>query len=238
MSNLDRLWEWMTHRDEPRASSAKSVFVVGLGRFGTALATSLVAMGVEVMAIDTDDGLVNEWSDKLTHVRLADGTSATTLTQLGAATFDAAVVAIGTDLEASILSTAALADLGVSNIWAKAITNEHGRILERVGAHHVVFPEKQMGQRVARVVTGQVLDYFLLDEGFVLAEVKAPKALQGKSLGESGVRRNFSVTVVCVKPSGGNFTYATAETVLGEGDLVLVAGTVNDTERFARFASS
>jgi trk system potassium uptake protein TrkA len=228
----------MTQRDDAMSSSAKSVFVVGLGRFGTSLATSLVAMGVEVMAIDNNEVLVNEWADKLTHVRMANGTSAATLTQLGAAAFDAAVVAIGTDLEASILTTAALADLGVNNIWAKAITTEHGRILERVGAHHVVFPEKEMGQRVARIVTGQVLDYFLLDEGFVLAEVKAPKTLLGQSLGDTGVRTNFSVTVVCVKPAGGNFTYATAETVLGEGDLVLVAGSVQDTERFARFASA
>jgi trk system potassium uptake protein TrkA len=237
LNNLDRLWDWVAQRNDT-TTSASSVLVIGLGRFGTSLASTLADMHIEVMAIDSDQQLVNQWADKLTHVRVADGTSAAALAQLGASGFDAAVVAIGTDIEASILSTSALSDLGVSNIWAKAITNEHGRILERVGAHHVVFPEAQMGQRVARVVTGQVLDYFLLDDGFVLAELNAPAALLGKTLAETDIRRRFSVTVVCYKPAGGAFTYATAETVLGPGDLVLVAGTVADTERFSRFAAS
>ncbi|MFV0259031.1 MAG: potassium channel family protein [Acidimicrobiales bacterium] len=238
MSNLDRLWDWVSQRNEGRtSSSANSVLVIGLGRFGTALASTLVDMDLEVMAIDTDQLLVNQWADRLTHVRVADGTSAAALGQIGAGGFDVAVVAIGTDIEASILSVSALADIGVHNIWAKAITSEHGRILERVGAHHVVYPEAQMGQRVAHAVSGQVLDYFILDEGFVLAELNAPPDLLGKTLAEADLRRDFAVTVVCVKPLGGVFTYATADTVLGEGDLVLVAGTVADTERFARFAA-
>ncbi|MFV0524484.1 MAG: potassium channel family protein [Acidimicrobiales bacterium] len=239
MSNLDRLWDWVSQRNDGRTvgGSASSVLVIGLGRFGTALASTLVDMELEVMAIDTDQLLVNQWADRLTHVRVADGTSAAALGQIGASGFDVAVVAIGTDIEASILSVSALADIGVHNIWAKAITSEHGRILERVGAHHVVYPEAQMGQRVAHAVSGQVLDYFILDEGFVLAELNAPPDLLGKTLAEADLRRDFAVTVVCVKPLGGSFTYATADTVLGEGDLVLVAGTVSDTERFARFAA-
>ena len=238
MSNgIDRLWDWVSQRNSGSTSSASSILVIGLGRFGTALASTLIDMGLEVMAIDTDQELVNQWAEPLTHVRVADGTSSSALAQLGATGFDAAVVAIGTDMEASILTTAALSDVGVDNIWAKAITEQHGRILERVGAHHVVYPEAEMGRRVARVVTGQVLDYFLIDEGFVLAELNAPTQLIGRSLAESDVRREFSVTVVCVKPAGGAFTYATAETVLGPGDQVLVAGSVEDTERFARFAN-
>ena len=237
MSSLDRLWDWMNQRVESAAGSpARSVLVIGLGRFGTALASALIEMDVEVMAIDTDRDLVDAWAERLTHVRLADGTSAGTLEQLGATSFDAAVVAIGSDLEASILSTAALSDLGVSNIWAKAITAEHGRILERVGADHVVFPERQMGQRVARVVTGQVLDYFMIDEGFVLAELPLPRAFHGQTLGESDIRSRYSVTVVCIKPSGGRFTYATPDSPLQPGDVILIAGEVADTERFAAFA--
>lgn len=216
--------------------NARSVFLVGLGRFGVAVARTLMDLDVEVMAVDVDADLVNEWADKLTHVRVADATSPATLHQLGAQNFDAAVVAIGTGIEASILSTAALADLNGPTIWAKAITEEHGRILERIGAHHVVYPERQMGQRVAHVVSGQVIDYYELDDGFVLAELETPPSLVGKSLAESGIRNDYGVTVVCVKPQGGRFTYAEYDTVLGAGDLMLVAGEVDACERFAGLA--
>ncbi|MGB5759715.1 MAG: TrkA family potassium uptake protein [Acidimicrobiales bacterium] len=231
MSNLDRFRRWIVE-DKERVGTAKSIFIVGLGRFGTALASSLVSLGVEVMAVDISQELVNEWSDRLTHVRAADATNLNTLKQLGAAEFEAAVVAIGTGIEASILTTAALVDVGVPSVWAKAISSEHGRILERVGAHHVVFPEKEMGERVAHVVTGQVVDYFQLDDGFILAEVQVPAALVGIALGDSDIRNIFNLTVVCVKPRGKRFTYATAETVLNPDDLMVIAGTPVDAERF------
>lgn len=236
MTYIDRFRDWMDRPGE-HETSAESVFVVGLGRFGTALASTLTELGVEVLAVDTDVDLVNAWADTLTHVRVADGSSATALQQLGIEHFDAAVVAIGTGIEASILSTAALVDAGVPTIWAKAITLEHGRILERVGAHHVVFPEKEMGERVAHAVTGEVVDYFKLDEGFVIAELQAPGKLVGKTLIESGTRRDFNVTVVCVKPVGSSFTYATADTVVGAGDLLVIAGSTEDVERFTNFAA-
>lgn len=233
LTRIDRFRDWIKTLGEPEVPRAESVFVVGLGRFGGALAQRLVALGVEVMAIDVNQELVDTWSERLTDVRLADGTNPTVLQQLGAAEFDAAVVAIGTSLEASILTTSALADLmNGPNIWAKAVTAEHGRILERVGAHHVVYPERQAGERVARVVTGQVLDYFPLDDGFVLVELAAPSKYVGVVLGDSDIRRHFGVTVVCIKHTGRSFTYATAETVLDAGDLLVIAGTVEDVERF------
>ncbi|MBN4047551.1 TrkA family potassium uptake protein [Acidimicrobiaceae bacterium AH-315-P05] len=224
-------------REGGDAPSADSVFVVGLGRFGTAVASELVELDVDVLAIDTDQALVDEWVDHLSHVRVADGTDSSTLSQLGVTEFDAAVVAIGSGIEASILTTAALVDLGVKNVWAKAITEEHGRILQRIGAHHVVFPEREMGERVAHVVTGQVTDYFELDENFALAELAVPAALAGTRLGESGIRDRFDVTVVCIKPVGHSFTYATNQTVLGAGDVVLIAGEVEAVEKFAEYAS-
>ncbi len=214
------------------AVSAKSVLVIGLGRFGTALAKTLDDLGIEVMAVDIDQGLVDFWADKIPHVRVADSTTNAVLVQLGAGSFDAVVVAIGSDVEASVLTTAALADLGVRNIWAKAITSEHGRILERVGAHHVVFPEKEMGERVAHIVTGQVDDYFELDDGFVLAELKAPDELIGKRLADTDLRARYEVTVVCIKPDGGNYTYATADTVVRSGDHLVIAGSVEAADRF------
>lgn len=235
MSSLNRLRPWA--KPNGRARTASSVLVIGLGRFGTALAQTLVSMDVEVMAVDTDQHLVDEWAAELTHVRQADSTSIETLRQLGAENFDAAVVAIGTDLEASILTVAALADLGLENIWAKAITNAHARILQRVGAHEVVFPENEMGERVAHMVTGEVADYIKIDDGFVMAELEVPSFLVGDLLGETDLRKHHAVTVVCVKPKGGSFTYATADTLLGSGDILVVAGGTADLERFVSRAA-
>jgi trk system potassium uptake protein len=231
MSTIRNWFDDLRHEGK---EEAETVLVVGLGRFGTALATTLEELGVEVLAIDTDAELVNKWADRLTHVAVADATSTAALKQLGAPDFDAAVVAIGTGIEASVLATAALGDVGCSAIWAKAITDEHRRILERVGAHHVVQPEKQMGERVAHVVTGQVVDYFRVDDSFVLAEVEAPKAVVGETLSGSGLRQKYGVTVVSIKSPGEQFTYATPDTDVGRGDLLVVAGTIEEIERFVR----
>jgi len=236
LENLIR--RWVVERVQPATPSAESVFVIGLGRFGVAVATTLMELDVDVMAIDTDPKLVDRWADRLTHVRIADGTSSEALKQLGVTDFDAAVVAIGTGIESSILTTAALVDLKVEKVWAKAITNEHGRILERVGAHHVVFPEREMGERVAHVVTGQVTDYFQIDDDFVLAELNVPSRLVGQTLAESEIRQSYAVTVVCVKPEDSAYTYATSDSLLTKGDTLLVAGEVANIERFTEFASN
>ena len=238
MPNLSRFRKLTQYRDGFEYDDRpESVLVVGLGRFGTAIASTLVNLGVDVMAVETDQDLVNLWADRLTHVRLADATHVATLNQLGAASFDAAVVAIGSDLESSILTTAALTDVGVQIIWAKALTEEHGRILERVGAHHVVYPERQMGERVAHVVTGRVENYYLVDEGFVMAEIAVPDDLVGVPLIESRLREEFNVSVVCVKHGSGSFSHPSADTVLNAGDYLVVAGMVEHAEGFVAHAT-
>ena len=210
------------------------VLVVGLGRFGTALATTLVDLGHEVLGVDADAENVQRTADLLTHVVEADATDEDVMRQLGAGEFGRAVVGIGTDLEASILTTSVLAGLEVPDIWAKAITVPHGRILERVGAHHVVFPEHDMGRRVAHLVTGRMLEFVALDQGFALVKLKPPKQVVGRSLGDTQVRSRYGVTVVCIKPRGGSFTYATQETVPGPDDVLVVAGETDRVEGFAK----
>jgi trk system potassium uptake protein TrkA len=210
------------------------VLVVGLGRFGTALATTLMDLGHEVLGVDVDAENVQRNADVLTHVVEADATDEDVMQQLGAGEFGRAVVGIGTDLEASILTTSLLVDLQVPDIWAKAITVAHGRILGRVGAHHVVFPEHDMGRRVAHLVTGRMLEFVPLDEGFALVELKPPKQVVGRSLGDAQVRSRHGVTVVCIKPEGGSFTYATQETVPGPDDVLVVAGETDRVEGFAQ----
>jgi trk system potassium uptake protein TrkA len=208
------------------------IIVIGLGRFGSALASTLVDLGYEVLGVDSNPDIVQNHAGTLTHVVQADTTSARTLRQIGAADAVTAVVCIGTGIEASILTTTALVDLGVKNIWAKAITEPHGRILQRVGAHHVVFPEAEMGSRVAHLVTGDLLEFLALDDDFVIAELIAPDELIGVPLGQSNLRAEYKVTVVCVKPRGGQFTYADRETVLSSSDLIVIAGHRADVERF------
>lgn len=216
-----------------RRRAHDSVLVVGLGRFGSAVAEGLVRAGHEVLAVDSDARRVQEWSGRLTSVAEADTTSEEVMSQLGAADFDRAVVAIGSDIEASILSVGVLVDLGVPTIWAKAVTRAHGRILERVGAHRVVYPEHDMGSKVAHLITGRVIDYIEFDDGFTLVETAPPRDVVGRSLGDSGIRSRWGVTVVCIKRPGEDFTYATADTVVTEDALLIVAGRRELTERFA-----
>jgi trk system potassium uptake protein TrkA len=234
-STLDRILGYASRRlgrdGEPPSSPTDKVFVIGLGRFGSAVCATLVDLGLEVMAIDIDSALVDKWVDVLPNLRVADATDGATLKQLGVRDFDATVVAIGTGIEASVLTVAALSDAGAPNIWAKAMTPEHGRILERVGAHQVVYPEIQMGERVARIVSGAVVDFFELGDGFVLAEIETPKFLTGKPLADSQLRHSYEVSVVCIKPNGGEFTYATAETVPEQGNLIVVAGAIDAVKR-------
>ncbi len=207
---------------------------MGLGRFGGAVAAELVRLGFEVLGIDSNPRNVQEYARLVTHVVEADATNSEALRQLGVTDIRHAIVAIGSDIEASILATAALEDFGVQNIWAKAVTKAHGRILERVGAHHVVYPEHDMGHRVAHLLGGRMIEWFQLDEQFAMVETVAPDEMVGRSLTDVGVRANYGVTVVCVKPTGGSFTYATADTVLQDGDVLVVAGPTSAAEAFAR----
>lgn len=211
----------------------KVVLVIGLGRFGSALAETLVKLDFEVLGIDSDPQVVADWAGRLTHVVEADSTNEDALRQLGCHDFQRAVVAIGTHLEASILTTSALVDLGVGEIWAKADSTAHGRILQRVGAHHVVFPEHDVGMRVAHQVTGQVMDYIEFDQDLAMVKTRAPAELQGKALGGSGIRAKYGITVVGIKKPGTDFTHATGETRVDGGDILIVSGTPKNVEKFA-----
>ncbi len=215
-----------------RNPTSKSVVVIGLGRFGSAVAESLVRMGQEVLAIDENPALVERWADELTHVVQADCTDEQALHQLGVGDFDRAVVAIGADIEASVLTVLALAEAGVPDIWAKAITRKHGQILERVGAHHVVYPEFSMGERVAHMLTGKMMDYIEFDDEFSIARTLAPPFTWDKSLAESAPRSKHGVTIVGVKRLGQDFTYARPETTVQRHDHLIVSGPTRNVEKF------
>jgi trk system potassium uptake protein TrkA len=210
-----------------------SVVVIGLGRFGGAVAESLARLGHDVLGIDESAALVQAWADTLTHVVQADATNAEVLRRLGVNEFGRAVVGIGSDIEASVLTVLALEEVGVRDIWAKATSVKHGRILERTGAHHVVYPEAAMGERVAHLVTGKMIDFIEFDDGFAIVKTVAPREAWGKTLSESSLRSRYGVTVVGVKRARADFTYARPDTIVEQGDILIVSGATERVERFA-----
>lgn len=231
-----RQWAFGSQRPTSRPQTGESAVVLGLGRFGGAVACELVRLGYDVLGVDSAEERIQYYAPTVTHVVQADITNTAALRQLGIDDMSHAVVAVGSDLESSILATAALDELGLRSIWAKAISQQHGRILQRVGAHHVVYPEHDMGHQVAHMIGGRILDWFQLDERFALVETVVPAELVGRRIADSGLRERHNVTAVCVKPNGGSFGVATVDTVLSEGDLLVVAGETAAAEAFARLA--
>ncbi|MBJ6644562.1 potassium transporter [Streptomyces sp. BSE7F] len=207
--------------------------MIGLGRFGRALALELADEDTEVLGIDENTEVVQALSGSLTHVVRADSTKEDVLRQLGVHEFDRAVVAIGSDLEASILTASLLISFGIENVWAKAISEAHGRILTQLGVHHVVYPEHDMGQRVAHLVRGRMLDYIEFEDDFAMVKTKPPADIVGLPLSDSAVRTRYGITVVAIKRPGEGFTYATADTVVEADDTIIVAGRTRATERFS-----
>jgi trk system potassium uptake protein TrkA len=215
------------------SSGAGGVVVIGLGRFGGAVAEALVRLGHDVLGIDENAELVQSWAERLTHVVQADTTNEDTLRRLGVHEFKRAVVGIGTDIEASVLTVLALSELGVKEIWAKALSAKHGRILERTGANHVIYPEAAMGERVAHLVTGKMIDFIEFDDGFAIVKTRAPREANGKTLAECALRSKYGVTIVGVKRPKTDFTYARPETRIEEGDILIVSGPTKLVEEFA-----
>lgn len=213
------------------------VLVIGLGRFGAATAGQLQRLGREVLAVDDDAGLVQKWAERVTHAVQADARSVDALRQIGAQDFSIAVVATGSSIESSVLITANLVDLKIPQIWAKAISQSHGKILARIGANHVIYPEAEAGERVAHLVSGRMIDFIEFDDDFVLVKMYPPKPIRGLSLTESQVRSKYRITVVGVKSPGKPFTYATEQTVVSNHDLIIVSGTEADIDRFASLDS-
>lgn len=208
------------------------VLVIGLGRFGSAIAGTLERLGQDVLAVEKSPELVAQWAGRLPLVE-ADCTNPAALEQLGARDFPVAVVGVGSYLEASVLITGNLVDLGTPQIWAKAVSAEHARILQRIGAHHVVLPEADAGARVAHLVSGKMLDYIEVEDGFTIVKMRPPRETQGFTVAQSKIRERYGITVIGVKSPGVDFVYATPDTRISGNDLLIVSGHADLLERFA-----
>ena len=220
-------------RDLFRKGSADlPVLVIGLGRFGAAVANSIVLQGGEVLAVDADERCVQRFADQFTHVIQADTTDDDALAQMGVDRFQHAVVAIGSDIEASVLTTLTLAKAGVPSIWARAVSPKHGEILKRVGAHRVVYPQSSVGEQVAHAIIGGVSQYLEFEDGFAVARMTAPRATWNKTLHESGLLSKYSVTIVGVKRAGKDFMNAQPDTHVEPGDEFVVSGHMRRIELF------
>jgi len=203
----------------------KQFAVIGLGRFGISLARTLMTMGYEVLAIDDDPERVQDIVNEVTHAIQADATDEQALKALGIRNFDVVVVAIGKDIQASILVTVLLKEVGVKHVVAKALTELHGRVLEKVGADKVFHPERDMGARVAHsLVSSNVLDHIEISPHHSILEVVAPDNLVGKTLKESGLRAKFGVTVMAVKRGDEILVSPSPDDPIRERDILVAIG--------------
>ena len=220
-------------RSSESAAQADSVVVIGLGRFGGSLALELEAQGTEVLGIDSSEDTVQSYNGRLTHVVRADSTKEEVLRQLSVHEFDRAVVGIGSDIEASILTTSRLLTFKKPQIWAKAISEPHAEILNQLGVDHVSRPEHDMGKRVAHLVRGSLLDYVEFEDDFVMIRTSPPTEARDRPLGVLGLRDKYGITIVAVKRPGGIWGHTTAQTVLYDDDQIIVQGSKTQAERFS-----
>jgi trk system potassium uptake protein TrkA len=203
----------------------KQFAIIGLGRFGTSLAMTLTRMGYEVLAVDTNEEKVNGIMDKVTHAVQVDAMDEQALKALGIRNFDVVIVAIGQDIQTNILVTVMLKDLGVANVVSKAITELHGKVLERIGADKVVFPERDMGVRVAQaLVSKNIVDQISLSPDYSIIELVAPDMVAGKTLEEGALRVEYGVTVLAIRHGDEVIISPGASHVINEGDVLVVVG--------------
>jgi trk system potassium uptake protein TrkA len=207
--------------------------VIGLGRFGSSLSKELIKLGHEVLGIDMDEEKVDEMKDVLTHTVVADSTEEEVLKSLGIRNFDTAVIAIGNDIQASILTAILLKDLGVKKVVAKALSELHGKVLNKLGVDRVIFPERDMGIRVAhQLVSPNLLDYIELSKDYTIAELSVPKRLNGCTIKDLDPRAKYGCSVVAINKSTGVIIAPMATDTVNEKDIMVIIGTNDQIEEF------
>lgn len=200
----------------------KSFLIIGLGRFGSSMALTLTDAGHDVLGIDVAKDKVEHIANHITNALITDATNEDNLKALGVSNFDVAVVAIGHDMQASILTTVILKELGAKYIVAKAQNELHGKVLEKTGADRVIYPERDMGIRVANsLTTSNILDYIELSEEYNIYDIKASDKMIGKSLGKLNLRAKYGVNVLAIK-KGKNIQVSPGADFVIEEDNILV----------------
>jgi len=218
----------------PRRPKSKSCLVIGLGHFGQSVARTLAAMGHDVVAVDNDPAAVEAVCEEVTHAVQLDGTDAESLRELDIPSFDRCVIGRGTSLEDSINMTMGLRELGAKFIVAKAMTDRQASILEKLGADHVVFPERDMGIRVAHSLQSpRIMDYMDLGRDLGIEEILAPAFIRGKTLRELELRQRYGINVIAVRRGADLKIDLAPDETLQEGDILIIAGSAAHLEAFS-----
>ncbi|MBM7692442.1 trk system potassium uptake protein TrkA [Peribacillus deserti] len=213
----------------------KEYAVIGLGRFGGSICRELVEQGINVLAIDSDEERVNEFANIASHAVVGDTTDETVLKSLGIRNFDHVIVAIGENIQASILTTLILNELGVSNITVKAQNDYHEKVLKKIGADRIVHPERDMGKRIAHhLVHNNVLDYLAVSDEHSIVEIRAGKRLAGNSIIGLNVRARFGLNIVAIKRDKDIIVSPSAEETILDEDILIVIGADKDVNKFEK----
>ncbi|MCJ8006112.1 potassium channel family protein [Lederbergia wuyishanensis] len=213
----------------------KQFAVIGLGRFGGSICRELAEQGMEVLAMDKNEDRVNEFASIATHAVIADTTDENILKSLGIRNFDHVIVAIGEDIQSSILTTLMLKEIGVNHITVKAQNDYHEKVLLKIGADYVVHPERDMGRRIAHyIVSNNILDYLELSDEYSIVEIKVNDLLAGKSLMELDVRAKYGLNIVAIKRGPEIIVSPQADDPLKKDDILIVIGADSDINRFEK----
>jgi trk system potassium uptake protein len=211
----------------------KEFAVIGLGRFGGSICRTLSEQGMEVLAIDIDEDRVNEFASIASHAVVGDSTDESVLKSLGIRNFDHVIVAIGDNIQASILTTIILKELGVKHITVKATNDYHEKVLKKIGADQIVHPERDMGERIAHnIISNNVLDYLELSDEHSIVEIVASERLDGHSLLELDIRARYGINIVAIKRGNDIIVSPLASEIIRKDDILIVIGADEDIDRF------
>lgn len=212
----------------------KQFAILGMGRFGSSVAKTLYNLGFEVLAVDHDQQRVQEMLDVVTHAVQADAMDEDALRALGLRNFDVVVVAIGQDIQVSILASLILKEMGVKTLVAKAQNDMHGKVLAKIGVDKVIFPERDMGVRVAHnLISPNILDHIELSDDYSIVDIVAGPALIGKNLRQLDIRNKYGCNVMGIKSKGSGMNIAPhAEDLIKENDVLVIVGHNKDLHKF------
>lgn len=206
---------------------AKQFLIIGAGRFGTSVAKTLYKLGHDVMVVDNDENLINNISSDVTNAVQADVVSEKVLRALGIKGFDAVILAISSDLHISVMTALLLVEMKAKHIVAKAQTELHGRLLDKIGVNRIIFPEQDMGKKLAHsILAPSIVDLFELSDEYSVVEAKAPKEMVGKTLSELDLRAKMGVNIIAIRSENDTYTNISpvAEDKVKEGDTIIAIG--------------
>ncbi|MDE5051350.1 TrkA family potassium uptake protein [Niallia taxi] len=213
----------------------KEFAVIGLGRFGGSICKELMELGMEVMVIDKNEERVNEYANIVSHAVVGNSVDENVLKSLGIRNFEHVIVAIGDDIQASILTTLILKEMGVNNITVKAQNDYHEKVLKKIGADSIIHPERDMGKRIAHnIVSNNVLDYLELSDEHSIVEIKASNRLAGRTMVDLDIRARYGITIVAIKRENDIIVSPQANEPIEENDILIVIGADSDINRFEK----